>query len=77
MFAVQEFESMSISSETVTAQQKADLAAFRDATRERALTRYDQVNASGSFSLSFSFSFCLSFSFSFSLFFSFSLSYSL
>ena len=43
MFAIQELEAMCISSEAASAQQKADLEAFRAAMRERALTLYDKV----------------------------------
>lgn len=43
MFGLQELEAMCISSEAASAQQKADLDAFRAAMRERALTLYDKV----------------------------------
>jgi hypothetical protein len=43
MFAIQDLEAMCISSEASSAQQKADLEAFRAAMRERALTLYDKV----------------------------------
>lgn len=43
MFAIQDLEAMCISSEAASAQQKADLEAFRAAMRERALTLYDKV----------------------------------
>jgi hypothetical protein len=44
LFAMQELEAVSLSyAHTVSAQQKADLEAFRAATRERALTMYNHV----------------------------------
>ena len=45
MFAIQEFENLCVSADAVSAKQRAELEAFRAATRERALTRYSTVAA--------------------------------
>ena len=45
MFEIQEFENLCVSADAVSAKQRAELEAFRAATRERALARYSTVAA--------------------------------